>query len=70
MLILTRKLGEQIQIGEDILVTVVRINNQVVRLGIDASRDSSIERKELMSSKQEDADSSSSESKPQQSLED
>lgn len=52
MLILTRKLGEQIQIGEDILVTVVRISNQGVRLGIEASLEASIERKELMEPKE------------------
>lgn len=48
MLILTRKLGEQILIGDDIMVTVVRITNQGVRLGIEASPESSIEREELV----------------------
>lgn len=48
MLVLSRKVGEQIQIGENIRVTVVRIAPGVVRLGIEAPRDSSIARQELL----------------------
>jgi carbon storage regulator len=36
MLVLTRKQGERIQIGEDIVVTVVRTKGKAVRLGIQA----------------------------------
>ncbi len=39
MLILSRKLREQIQIGEGITITVVRIDSEKVRIGIDAPRD-------------------------------
>ena len=36
MLVLTRKQGERIQIGEDITITVVRTKGKAVRLGIQA----------------------------------
>jgi carbon storage regulator len=47
MLVLTRKLGETIQIGDDIAVTVVRVTPSEVRLGIDAPPGSVIYRREL-----------------------
>lgn len=36
MLVLTRKQGEQIRIGAEILITVVRTKGKAVRLGIQA----------------------------------
>ena len=36
MLVITRKLGERLLIGDDIVVTVLEVNGQRVRLGIDA----------------------------------
>lgn len=36
MLVLSRKVSEKIQIGEEITVTVVRLSNGGVRLGIEA----------------------------------
>ena len=47
MLILSRKPGEKILIGDRIEVTVVRIAPGVVRLGIEAPADWSIMRKEI-----------------------
>jgi carbon storage regulator len=47
MLILSRKPGEKILIGDRVEVTVVRIAPGVVRLGIDAPADWAIIRKEL-----------------------
>lgn len=37
MLVLTRKKGQKIQIGDDITLTVVRVKGKGVRLGIQAS---------------------------------
>jgi carbon storage regulator len=48
MLILTRKLGETIAIGDDIIVAVVDINEPQVRLGIEAPRTVPIHREELL----------------------
>ena len=36
MLVLTRKVDDRIQIGENIVVTVVRINEDTVRIGVEA----------------------------------
>ena len=47
MLVLTRKVGEQIVVGEDIRITVVAVTGQRVRLGIEAPDDVVIRRKEL-----------------------
>jgi carbon storage regulator len=47
MLVLSRKPGERILIGENITVTVVRIGPNNVRLGIDAPRHLNIVREEL-----------------------
>jgi len=48
MLVLTRKLMERLFIGDDICVTVVRLEGGQVRLGIDAPRDISVVRAELV----------------------
>ncbi len=47
MLILTRKLGESIIIEDNIKVTVVDINNQQIKLGIDAPKHITINREEV-----------------------
>ena len=48
MLVLTRKLMEKLFIGDDICVTVVRLEGGQVRLGIDAPRQVSVVRAELV----------------------
>ena len=47
MLVLTRKVGERIQIGDDIVITVVRINGTSSRLGVEAPAGMVIVRQEL-----------------------
>ena len=47
MLVLTRKSGEQIKIGEDITISVLEISKGGVRLGIDAPKNVSIYRYEV-----------------------
>lgn len=47
MLVLSRKLGESIVIGDDIVLTVVEVRGDQVRLGIDAPRSVSVHRKEI-----------------------
>ena len=47
MLILTRKLGERINIGDDITITLLEIKGGQVRLGIDAPKSISIHRHEI-----------------------
>lgn len=48
MLVLSRKEGEQIQIGDEIVLTVVRIDEGAVRLGIEAPPSAVIVRQELL----------------------
>lgn len=47
MLVLTRKVGERIHIGENIVVTVVRLQNDKVRIGIEAPADVHVHREEV-----------------------
>ena len=48
MLVLTRKLGEKIHIGDDVTITVVDIDGMKIRLGIDAPSTTQIWRAELL----------------------
>lgn len=47
MLILARKEGESIKIGDDITICIVDISKGIIKLGIDAPRDTMILRSEL-----------------------
>ena len=47
MLVLSRKVGERIWIGENITVTVVRITGGGVRIGIEAPTELAVVREEL-----------------------
>jgi len=51
MLVLTRKVGERIQLGDNITVTLVKINGSVVRIGIDAPPEMVVVREELAKGK-------------------
>ena len=44
MLVLSRKVGQQVQIGPDIIVTVTRIKGNWISLGIDAPDEVAITR--------------------------
>ena len=48
MLVLSRKLGEKIFIGDNICLTVIDVDRGKVRLGIEAPRDVPIFRQELL----------------------
>lgn len=47
MLVLTRRVGESIVVGNDIVVTVLEVRGEVVRVGIDAPREISVHRQEV-----------------------
>lgn len=47
MLILTRKVGESIRIGDNVTVKIVSMDNKHVKIGIDAPRDVSVNREEI-----------------------
>lgn len=48
MLVLSRKLGEKIVIADNIIVTVVKIDRNQVRIGIEAPHDVPVFREEIM----------------------
>ncbi len=47
MLVLSRKLGEKIVIGDNIVVTVVKIDRNQIRIGIEAPQDVAVYREEI-----------------------
>ena len=47
MLILTRRVGEALMIGEEVTVTVMGVNGNQVRLGINAPKDVAVHREEI-----------------------
>jgi carbon storage regulator len=47
MLVLSRKLGEKIIIGDNIVVTVVKIDRNQIRIGIEAPHDVQVYREEI-----------------------
>lgn len=47
MLVLSRKIGEDVKIGNSITITVLSYDRGVVRLGIQAPKDVSVHRKEI-----------------------
>ena len=48
MLVLMRKLNESIKVGDDIWVTVIRLSGNQVHIGIDAPKDVTILREEIL----------------------
>lgn len=54
MLVLTRKIGEKIIIGDNIFLTIIDIKGDQVQLGLDAPREISIHREEVFLEIQEE----------------
>lgn len=48
MLVLSRKVGQEILVGENITITVVRIGPNTVRIGIEAPKELNVVRSELV----------------------
>jgi carbon storage regulator len=60
MLIITRRPGEKIVLGDDIVVTVMEISGQTARIGIDAPRDLSVYREEIWAAVKEENEAAAS----------
>jgi carbon storage regulator len=48
MLVLTRRIGERVLIGDDVEVTILDIKGDSIRIGIDAPRSTRIQRAEIV----------------------
>jgi carbon storage regulator len=49
MLIITRKTGEKLMIGDDVVIEVIEVSGSSVRIGIDAPRSTPVYREEIYS---------------------
>ena len=54
MLILTRKHGESITIGDDIKITILEVKGKYVRVGVEAPRNLAVHRQEISPVEKED----------------
>ena len=55
MLVLSRKLGQRFQIGQDVRITIVKIDRNSVRIGIEAPDDVTVYREEIVPANSEPA---------------
>lgn len=47
MLILTRRVGETLMVGDDVTITVLKVNGSQIRIGIEAPSDVAVHREEV-----------------------
>jgi len=48
MLVLSRRVGESVVIGDDVTITILEVRSDVIRIGIDAPRSVVVNRAELL----------------------
>ena len=58
MLILTRRIGETLMIGDDISVTVLGVKGNQVRIGVNAPKDVAVHREEIFDRIKKEEDNS------------
>lgn len=54
MLVLTRRVGEKIRIGDDVVITLLGVRGNQYKVGIEAPRDVSVHREEIWQRIQEE----------------
>lgn len=64
MLILTRRVGETLIIGDDVIVTVLGIKGNQVRIGINAPKDVSVHREEIYQRIQQEKNTTAQQAAP------
>lgn len=56
MLILTRRVGESVMIGDDVTITVLGVKGNQVRIGVNAPKDVAVHREEIYERIQKEQD--------------
>jgi len=64
MLILTRRIGETLNIGDDVQVTVLGVKGNQVRLGVSAPKEIPVHREEIYQRIKKERESGTSETRP------
>ncbi|MDG4595959.1 MAG: carbon storage regulator CsrA [Candidatus Contendobacter sp.] len=64
MLILTRRVGETLMIGDEVTVTVLGVKGNQVRIGVNAPKDIAVHREEIYERIKREQDSASGAAQP------
>lgn len=65
MLILTRRVGESVMIGDEVAITVLRVKGNQVRLGVNAPKTVSVQREEIFQRIQQEHGAGDDEPEPE-----